>query len=994
METEIARFDTDASGRFRFTDLPVGDYILEQVQPVGYASSTPNRISLTLPRGGSSEEIFGETMSTLSASVFIDENDDGVRAPTDLGLAGVSIILTGVDLTGDSIETTLITDADGNVIFEDILAGEYELTEQHPAGYSDGDEQAGSFGGVVENDQIYEIIVVAGEDGIDYSFGEGGQEIHGIVYADVNDNGVQDADDWGIDNTLISLIAEDGSVVDSTRTDADGAYSFLDAEAGRYTLEQEQPLGYASGQENGSNIVPIQIGVNVANDPVNFGERTGSLSGKVFNDNDENGVQSQSEPGIAQVEVRLTATDVRGDTVNRSVLADASGYWMFEGIVAGDYTVTETHPQGFVDATDYAGSAGGQVANDVISSVSVQAGNDVENYRFTETGGNSSLSGSVWLDADHDRRRDADEVNQSGWVVELDLNGMVVATTTTNSEGEYSFTEIPSGTGYGVTFRHPTNNSVYGHTVTNEAGRAANDNEISNANPAGARIEVGKLSDMTLPPGENIAEQSLPLDPMGVVYNSVTSEPVEGATVRLVGPPSFDPESHLVGGEMNVFQETDDTGVYQFILLDSAPSGVYQIELTSPGGIYNPVTPSSIIPPCDTTLNVGAGTGNLLLVQASQTPPAIDATRDCSLGGEASTYFLSFDFKPDSSADVLNNHLPIDPILEGAILVSKTTPKSTVSRGGFVPYTITARSTLQGPIVDIEVTDDLPAGFSFVEGSGRMNGEPVEPEIRGRQIVWEDVTFAAEGVHTFSFVTVVGSGVRDGNHVNEAFAFNPPSDTIVSNIGEAAVRLVPDPDFDCTDIIGKVWNDENGNGMQDEGELGLPGIKLATVNGLLITTDGEGRYHVTCPQIPDEDRGSNFILKLDTRSLPTGFRMTTDNPETIRLTRGKFAKMNFGAALYQVVRIDLSDKTFDDADLKPDLYKALQGLMPALEEKPSAIRIVYFVNNETSKEVKKRHDTVNDTIRDLWDEKDGRMQLIIENETVFVNRSDANGKGK
>ena len=35
--------------------------------------------------------------------------------------------------------------------------------------------------------------------------------------------------------------------------------------------------------------------------------------------------------------------------------------------------------------------------------------------------------------------------------------------------------------------------------------------------------------------------------------------------------------------------------------------------------------------------------------------------------------------------------------------------------------------------------------------------------------------------------------------------------------------------------------------------------------------------------------GSNFILKLDTRTLPTGYRMTTVNPETVRLTRAHLA---------------------------------------------------------------------------------------------------------
>jgi len=42
------------------------------------------------------------------------------------------------------------------------------------------------------------------------------------------------------------------------------------------------------------------------------------------------------------------------------------------------------------------------------------------------------------------------------------------------------------------------------------------------------------------------------------------------------------------------------------------------------------------------------------------------------------------------------------------------------------------------------------------------------------------------------------------------------------------VRVIADPDFDCTDVIGKVFDDGNLNGGQDQGEKGLPGVRVAT----------------------------------------------------------------------------------------------------------------------------------------------------------------------
>lgn len=101
------------------------------------------------------------------------------------------------------------------------------------------------------------------------------------------------------------------------------------------------------------------------------------------------------------------------------------------------------------------------------------------------------------------------------------------------------------------------------------------------------------------------------------------------------------------------------------------------------------------------------------------------------------------------------------------------------------------------------------------------------------------------------------------------------------------------PAFVCSDVIGKVFDDLNADSRQDQGEAGVPGVRLATVNGELITTDKAGRYHVPCAALP-KDIGSNFLLKLDVRSLPTGYRVTTENPRVVRLSAGLMSRLNFG----------------------------------------------------------------------------------------------------
>ena len=69
-------------------------------------------------------------------------------------------------------------------------------------------------------------------------------------------------------------------------------------------------------------------------------------------------------------------------------------------------------------------------------------------------------------------------------------------------------------------------------------------------------------------------------------------------------------------------------------------------------------------------------------------------------------------------------------------------------------------------------------------------------------------------------------------------------------------------------------------------------MRVVTPTGLQATTDRYGRYHVTCASVPNDSRGSNFVLKLDDRTLPSGFRMTTDQVQIQRATSGKALQVN------------------------------------------------------------------------------------------------------
>lgn len=100
--------------------------------------------------------------------------------------------------------------------------------------------------------------------------------------------------------------------------------------------------------------------------------------------------------------------------------------------------------------------------------------------------------------------------------------------------------------------------------------------------------------------------------------------------------------------------------------------------------------------------------------------------------------------------------------------------------------------------------------------------------------------------------------------------------------------------FNCSDIVGVVFDDQNRNGYHDTNERGLASVRIATINGVWVTTDRLGRFRIPCAMTPGRF-GANFVMKLDMRSLPVGYRATTQNPQWIRATAGRVHVVKFGA---------------------------------------------------------------------------------------------------
>ena len=352
------------------------------------------------------------------------------------------------------------------------------------------------------------------------------------------------------------------------------------------------------------------------------------------------------------------------------------------------------------------------------------------------------------------------------------------------------------------------------------------------------------------------------------------------------------------------------------------------------------------------------------------------------------TYHLHLrldDSSVPGSSQMFNNHIPLDLDLGEALSISKTTPMKNVVKGQLVPYTITLRNLSGLQLRDVRAVDYFPAGFKYVPGSARIDNVPAEPTQNGRQLTWSGVAFGTADEHVITLLLAVGAGVGEGEFTNRARVWNGLTERPLSGEATATVRVVPDPTFDCTDVIGKVFDDANRNGTQDDGEGGIGGVRLVTARGLAATTDKHGRYHITCAVVPNEDRGSNFVLKLDDRTLPSGYRLSTRQTVIARATRGKALGIDFGASVFRVVSLDLTDEVFehDRAQLRRHWQPRLQTLIDELSTERSVLRLSYLADLEDPQLVEARLAEIKKQVIEAWPEAEAGYPLTVEQQTFW-----------
>lgn len=189
-----------------------------------------------------------------------------------------------------------------------------------------------------------------------------------FVWHDVDNDGVQDAGEAGVEGAFVQLRGAGGAVLASTVTDAAGRYTFPDLPAGDYTVDFSPPSGFrfttpdvgvdttdsdadpGTGRTDVITIVPGRPDTSVDAGLVRLPR--GSIGGSAWLDTDADGLQDIGEPGLGDVAVTLLD---RNGTVLASQLTHEQFGYIFPRLAPGDYQVRFTAPEGLAFTTRDAG---------------------------------------------------------------------------------------------------------------------------------------------------------------------------------------------------------------------------------------------------------------------------------------------------------------------------------------------------------------------------------------------------------------------------------------------------------------------------------------------------------------------------------------------------------------------------------------------------------------------------------------------------------------
>jgi fimbrial isopeptide formation D2 family protein/uncharacterized repeat protein (TIGR01451 family) len=934
----VASTTTAADGSYNFTGLTPDDYQIQFGTPVDYVFSPLDSTSDDAADSDANPatgltEIFtlgaGENDSTWDAGVYQtaslgdtvweDMNGDGIQDPGELGIDGVTVNLFDSD---ENLVATTVTAGGGIYDFSDLTPGNYYVTVTPLAGYTLTElDQGGDDAVDSDIDPITGRTAVttltSGEDDLTWDVGLfQPASIGDFVWDDTNGDGIQDPGETGLVNVTVNLYDGAGNLVTTTTTAADGSYLFADLAPGDYATEFIAPTGYTiSPQNQGGDetadsdadpasgrtaLVTLGSGDNYTDLDAGMNSTTASIGDFVFNDLNADGIQDAGETGIGNVAVNLY--DAAGHVVNTTTTA-ADGSYSFAGLQPGDYSVE------FVPPAGYSISPQNQGGDDAADSDVDPATNRTETFTL-DAGENdpsldagmyepASIGNQVWEDTNGNGVQDAGEAGIDNVTVNLyDGGGNLVGSTTTAGGGLYEFTSlIPDD--YFIEVVSPA-----GYLVT-EQDQGGNDAVDSDIDPTTGRSTV-----ISLTSGENDSTWDAGLfQPASIgdfVWDDIDADgvqdPGETGLVNVT--------VNLYDGAGNLVTTTTTAADGSYLFADLAP-GDYATEFIAPTG-YTISPPNAGGDNVDSDADPNTGRTPLITLDSGQNIINIDAGMNNTTAsiGDFVWEDLNANGVQDAGESGLGN-VSVNLYDNAGTLINSTTTAADGSYNfaGLVPangysveflpptdYLFSPQDQgLDTTDSDADQTSGRTGSFDLAAGENNptidaglyrpvdlgnfvwedLNGDgvqnPGEPGIGNVTVNLYDSTGAIVATTTtapdgsYNFVALTPGDYEVQFLTPDGFIITAPNqggdDAADSNAditGRAGVVLVSgvdDPTMDTgmyhpATVGDYIWNDTNGDGVQDLDESGIGGVlvNLYDGSGNLVAstrTNPDGSYTFT-----------------------------------------------------------------------------------------------------------------------------------------------------
>jgi len=383
----------------------------------------------------------------------------------------------------------------------------------------------------------------------------------------------------------VEVVLPNGStenVKKTTKPDSNGDFLIPELPPGDYTLQLTTPpewtyLTPSSGIYQGT----LESGQNIIDRNFIVIPPPSVVTGEKWQDDNADGEKDDSENRIPNWPITLDGTSFAGNAVNLSTVTDADGFYIFENVPPGNYTVSEGTLPGWQQSFPPAG------VHNIVLDNGIPA-NDLDFGNIPPPG---SISGYKFHDRNGNGERDYGEPGINGVEIKLFKDGVMVASQYTHSSdldenlffdpqsetGYFIFSDLEPGT-YIITEEPPPGwiQTLPGdpgyYEVNLESDEHITDLLFGNDFPDG--YDFGDLPE----PFENITTclflQCYPTTlPFGAYHAAIG--PTLGETRD--SEPNGQPDLHALGDDKNNF---DEDGVR---FLSFVPGGIGTVEVTVRG---------------------------------------------------------------------------------------------------------------------------------------------------------------------------------------------------------------------------------------------------------------------------------------------------------------------------------------------------------------------------------------------------------------------------